>query len=175
MIAAIGAGAADVLWSVGLLARYSWAILPLAAVPAAQRIFAAMHPDHPAVYAWPLETLVGVLRLATLAAVLWLGWRADAADRRPGLDSAGEVLSALGAYLRHDAGRVVAAVLVATAILAALNVLGGPMLEALVRSFSDDPRVAEAWVFGVRNLLTIPLFYAVAYGIVRPAFLISTA
>jgi hypothetical protein len=58
-------------------------------------------------------------------------------------------------------------------VFVVLNLLGGPLLESIVRQFSDDARVAEAWSFGVRNLLIIPLFYVFAYGLIRPAFLAS--
>lgn len=49
----------------------------------------------------------------------------------------------------------------------------GPGVEWVVGRFIDDPRIAEPWTFGVRNLLIIPLFYVFAYGLVRPAFLAS--
>lgn len=170
MSAAFGAAAGDVLWSLGFLVRHAWVILPLSAIPAAQRIFAAMHPDDPGVYAWPLETLVAVLRLATMVVVFWLGWRADASVHRAGLGSVRGVLGALGDYVRQDWARLVVAALIATIVLVVLNLLGGPILDMVVRWFSADTRIAGAWAFGVRNLLVIPLFYAFAYGLVRPAF-----
>lgn len=170
-----GTGMGDVLWSIGFLLRYSWVILPLAAIPAAQRIFAAFHPDNPGIYSSPIETLVAVLRLGTIVVVCWLGWRADATVRRAGLDSTGAVFGALGAYTRHDWARLLVALLIAVVVFIVLNLLGGPVTEAVVRLLSDDTRVAGAWSFGVRNLLIIPLFYVFAYGLFRPAFLASGA
>jgi hypothetical protein len=167
------AGAGDVLWSLGFLARHAWVIVLLAVLPAAQRIFAAFHPDDPRTYSWPVEVLVLVLRLTSVVVVFWLGWRADASLRRAGLDSLGEVFGAMGTYLRHDWARLLIAVLFAIMVFVVLNLLGGPLLESIVRQFSDDARVAEAWSFGVRNLLIIPLFYVFAYGLIRPAFLAS--
>jgi hypothetical protein len=114
---------------------------------------------------------VGVLRIAAIVVVFWLGWRADAALRRQEVDSVGRVLGALGGYVRHDGGRLLVAALIAGFVLVVLNLLGGPVVEAVVRQFSTDPRVAAAWSFGVRNLVTIPLFSALAYGLLRPAFL----
>lgn len=167
----VASGAGDVLWSLGFFARFAWVIVLLSALPAAQRIFAALHPDDPRVYAWPVETLVGVLRIAAIVVVFWLGWRADAALRRPEVDSVGRVFGALVDYVRHDVGRLLVAALVAGLVLVVLNLLGGPVVEAVVRQFSTDPRVAAAWSFGVRNLVTIPLFSTLAYGLLRPAFL----
>jgi hypothetical protein len=63
------------------------------------------------------------------------------------------------------------AALIAGLVVVVLNLLGGPVVEAVVRQFGTDPRAAVAGSFGVRNLVTIPLFYALAYGLLRPAFL----
>jgi len=171
----VGAGAGEVLWSLGFLAQYSWVILLLAALPAAQRIFATSHPDDPRLYSWPLELLVLVLRLATIFVVFWLGWRADAPLRRAGLGSPGEVFGATGTYIRNDWARLLIAALIAIIVFVLLNLLAGPVLETIVKLSIDDTRVAEAWSFGVRNLLIIPLFYVFAYGLIRPAFLASAA
>ncbi|GMA92812.1 hypothetical protein [Homoserinibacter gongjuensis] len=168
----VASGAGDVLWSLGFFARFAWVIVLLSALPAAQRIFAALHPDDPRVYAWPVEALVGLLRIAAIVVVFWLGWRADAALRRPEVDSVGRVLGALVDYVRHDGGRLLVAALIAGLVL---NLLGGPVVEAVVRQFSTDPRVAAAWSFGVRNLVMIPLFSALAYGLLRPALLAPTS
>jgi hypothetical protein len=170
-VTTVVSGAGDVLWSLGFFARFAWVIVLLSALPAAQRIFAALHPDDPRVYAWPVEVLVGVLRIAAIAVVFWLGWRADAALRRPEVDSVGRVLGALGDYVRHDGGRLLVAALIAGLVFVVLNLLGGPVVEAVVRQFGTDPRAAVAWSFGVRNLVTIPLFSAFTYGLLRPAFL----
>lgn len=167
----VGAGVGDVLWSLGFLLRYAWVILLLSALPAAQRIFAAFHPDDPNVYAWPIEALVSALRLGTIFVVFWLGWRADAVLRRAGLGSPGAVVGALEAYVRHDWARLLIASSIAIIVFVVLNLVGGPILESVVRQFTDDPRMAEAWSFGVRNLLIVPLFYVLAYGLLRPAFL----
>lgn len=173
MSTTIGAAATDVTWSLGFLVRYVWVILLLAAIPAAQRIYAAFHPDDRWVYAWPIELVVAVMRLGTIVVVFWLGWRTDASARRPGLDSAPAVLGALSAYARQHWARLLIAVLIAVAVFLLLNLLGGPVLESVVRLVSDDPRVAGAWTFGFRNMLIIPLFYVFAYGVIRPAFLAS--
>lgn len=170
MATAIGSAAGDVAWSLGFLARYAWVILTLAAIPAAQRVYAALHADDDAVYAWPIEMLVALVRLGTIAVVFWLGWRGDAGARRAGIDSAGDAFAALGGYLRHDWPRLVLAVLIAVLVFCALNVLAGPAVELFVRQFTDDPRITQAWSFGVRNLVIIPLFYVFAYGLIRPAF-----
>lgn len=172
-MSAIGAGAGDVLWSLGFLARYSWVILLLAALPAAQRIFTTFHPNDPRLYSWPIELLVLVVRLGTIVVVLWLGWRADAPLRRAGLGSPGELFGAIGTYMRNHWTRLLITALIAIIVFVLLNVLAGPVLEAIVRQFTNDPRVAEAWSFGVRNLLIIPLIYVFAYGLVRPAILAS--
>lgn len=169
----VGAGAGDVLWSLGFLVRYSWVILLLSALPAGQRIFAAFHPDDPRVYAWPLEVLVAVLRVVTIVVVFWLGWRADAQLRKPGVDSLSDVLGAIGTYARLEWGRLLAGTVIAIILFVVLNLLAGPGVEWVVGRFTDDTRIAEPWTFGVRNLLIIPLFYVVAYGLVRPAFLAS--
>jgi hypothetical protein len=166
-------GVGGVLWSFGFLVRHALVILLLSAIPAAQRIVAALHPDDPRVYAWPVEVLIAVLRLGTIVVVFWLGWREDASVRRAGLGAAGDVFGALGAHVRQDWARLLVAVLIATVVFVVLNVLGGPVVEMIVPLFSDDARVAVAWTFGVRNLLVIPLFYVFAYGLVRPAFLPS--
>ena len=111
--------------------------------------------------------------------VLWSlgfsGARADVAVRRAGLDSVGAVFGALGAYVRQDWARLLVALLFAVIVFIVLNLLGGPVTEAVVQLLSDDMRVVEAWSFGVRNLLIIPMFYVFAYGLVRPAFLASGA
>lgn len=171
----VGAGVGDVLWSLGFLVRYSWVILLLAVLPAAQRIFATFHPDDPRVYAWPIEVLVVALRFGTIVVVFWLGWRADASLRRAGLSSPGEVFGALGTYVRHDWARLLIAAVIAVIMFVVLNLLGGPVLESIMRQSTDDPRITEAWSFGVRNLLIIPLFYVFFYGLTRPAFLASGA
>lgn len=168
MTAVLGAAVGDVLWSVTLLARHALVVLALSAIPAAQRIMAALHPDDPRGYAWPIEVLVAALRVGTLGVVFWLGWREDAAARRVGLDTIGE---ALGTYVRHDWPRLLVGALLAAIVFAGLNALAGPATTALVHYWRDDPRIANAWAFGVRNLLIIPLWYAIAYGLVRPAFL----
>jgi hypothetical protein len=168
-----GAAVGDVLWSLGFLMRYSWVILLLSALPAAQRVVAAFHPDDPRAHAWPIEVLVAALRLGTIVAVFWLGWRADASLRRAGLGSVGEVLGAIGSYARHDWARLVAGAVIAVIVFVVLNLLGGPAVEWIAGKSTDDARIAEAWGFGVRNLLIIPLFYVFAYGLIRPAFLAS--
>jgi hypothetical protein len=170
-VTTVVSGAGDVLWSLGFFARFAWVIVLLSALPAAQRVFAALHPDDPRVYAWPVEALVGLLRIAAIVVVFWLGWRTDAALRRPEVDSVGRVFGALIDYVRHDGGRLLVAALVAGLVFVVLNLLGGPVVEAVVRQFSTDPRVVAAWSFGLRNLVTIPLFSALAYGLLRPAFL----
>jgi len=171
----IGSGAGDVLWSLGFLLRYSWVILLLSAIPAVQRILAAWHREDARAYAWPMETLVAILRLVTVAVIFWLGWRVDTVARRAGTGSGGEILAALGAYVRQEWARLLVAALIAVMAFVVLNLLCGPVLASLVRQFSDDPRVVEAWGFGVRNLLIIPMFSVVTYGIIRPAFVVSGA
>lgn len=167
----MGAAVGDVLWSFGFLARHALLLLLLSAAPTAQRVLAALHPDDPRVYAWPVEMLVAALRVGTLVLVFWLGWREDTTTHREGVGTLRQVSAALGTYLRSDWPRMVVAVLVAAVVFAALNALAGPVIAAMVRHFTADPRIASAWTFGLRNLLVIPLFYAVAYGLVRPAFL----
>jgi hypothetical protein len=171
MTAVLGVAVGDVLWSLTFLGRYALAVLALSAIPAAQRITAALHPGDPRVYAWPVEVLVAALRLGTLAVVFCLGWREDASVRREGTGTIGEVLHALGAYGRHDWKRLLVGALIAAIVFGALNALAGPVIEAFVRHSTDDTRIAAAWTFGVRNLLIIPLWYAIAYGLMRPAFL----
>jgi hypothetical protein len=173
MSTTMGSGAGDVMWSLGFLLRYSWVILLLSAIPAVQRILAAWHPDDARAYAWPIETLIAILRLVTVAVIFWLGWRADTLARRAEIGSGGGILPALGAYVRQEWARLLVAVLIAIIAFVVLNLLCGPALASLVRLFSDDPRVVEAWSFGVRNLLIIPVFSVVAYGIIRPAFVVS--
>ncbi len=171
MTAALTAGAGDVVWSLGFLARHAPVILALAAVPAAQRVVAALHPDDLRMYAWPVELLVAALRLGTVAAVVWLGWREDARVRRTGLDTAGEATAAVGDYVREDWPRVVVAIAVAALVLLALATLAGPGVQAVAAAVGTDARVADAWTFALRNLVVIPVFYVVVYGLVRPAFL----
>lgn len=175
MSAAFGAAAGDVFWSLGFLVRYAWVIVPLAAIPAAQRVFASLHPDDPRVYAWPIELLVTVVRLGTIALVFWLGWRDDEALREDRVNSAGDVFGALAGYIRQDWPRLVAGLVIATAVFIVLNLLAGPVVEVVVGLFTDDARSAQAWSFGIRNLLIIPVFYAFAYGLARPAFLTTVA
>lgn len=170
-MSSVAHGAGDVLWSLGFLLRYSWAILALAAIPATHRIVAALHPDEPRVYSWPVEALVAALRLATAAVVLWLGWRADAALRRRGLDSPAEVIRAIGAYAWQDWLRLLTAACIASTVFLLLNLFSGPVLSSVVGHVTEDARVVDAWGFGIRNLLIIPLFYAFAYGLLRPALL----
>jgi hypothetical protein len=166
----IGAGAGDVLWSLSFLARNAVLILLVCALPAVQRIVAALNPEDPRVYAWPVELVVSVLRIGALALVFWLGWTGDAAHRPDGLGPGG-VLGALGRYVVHDPLRSVAGVVLAVLVFLVLNAIAGPAVELVVRTLGGDSRIAAAVGFGIRNLVIIPAFYAMAYGLVRPAFL----
>lgn len=169
MRSALGAGAGDVAWSLGFLARHALVILPLSAVPAAQRVFAALHPDDARAYAWPVEVLVAAVRVGTLVVVFRLGRAEDAAAGGVARGDAAALVRAVGAYVRDNPTRALAGAAVAGAVLVALNALAGPVAQGLAGAVSDDERVARAWTFGVRNLVIIPAFYAVAYGLVRPA------
>lgn len=171
MSATLGAAADDVLWSIGFLLRYSWLILPVCMVPAVQRIVAALHPDVPVLFSWPSEAVVGVFRLALVAGVSWLGWHADRPLRRPGVDSAGAILAAVVDYIREGWVRLLLAAAIAAVLFVALNLLIGPALAAVLGSAGAGERAVSAWTFGARNLVIIPLFAVVVYGLVRPAFL----
>lgn len=171
MIGLTGDALGDVLWSLGFLARHALLILGLAAIPTVQRIVAAIHPHNPRIYAWPIELLVAATRIGTIVLVFWLGWNGDASVRRGSLGTVGDAFGALGTFMRHDWGRLLVAVLVAAIMLVALGVLAGPVVELTVRQLTEDARIASAWRFGVRNMLIIPVFYAVAYGLIRPALL----
>jgi hypothetical protein len=170
MMNSIGAGAGDVVWSFAFLARSAPLILLVCALPAVQRVVAVLQPDDPRIHSWPVELLVAALRIGALILVFWLGWSGDAAARRDDL-GAGGALGALGRYVVHDPVRLIAGVVLALIVLLALNLVGGPAVQLVVGALDGDARIAGAITFGVRNLLIIPAFYALSYGLSRPAFL----
>ncbi|GAB10473.1 hypothetical protein GOARA_056_02210 [Gordonia araii NBRC 100433] len=161
---AVTAGVTDVVWSLGFAARHAIPLLAVAALPAAQRVYAALHPGDDWVYSWPIEIVVLGLRLATVAVVWWLAQREDDIDDEK-VRTFGTAFGAIGDYARAQWVRVLTAVIVAACLFGLLNVVAGPVVEALV----EPGRAAEAWGFAIRNLVIIPLYFVAAYGIVRPA------
>ena len=167
----ISAGLSDVAWSLGLLWRHGILILALSAIPAAQRVVAALRPDEGGWHVWPVELLVAVLRIGTFVLVLWLGWCMDAESRDQRIDTFGEGVRAVATQLHDGWPRLLVAALATVALLAAVNILAGPVATLLAQPWGAGADPTEAWVFGIRNLVIIPLFYVAAYGVIRPAFL----
>lgn len=100
-------------------------ILLLSAPAAAQRIFAAFHPDDPSVYAWPRRSLAWCDRARS-------SWSSDpGGERIPcGADSTGspgEDFGAPGGYVRRDWAPPLIAPSIAIFVFVILNPLGGPV------------------------------------------------